>query len=339
MLGTVHVAFGASEAIGGTDPGAGPPRLRGHEADDVDGRRHRGRPRRRASRSESPDGERRPSALLAVPNVSDGCRAGRSSTASARDASAPAGRAARRALRRRPQPHRLHDRRRRAAARATALEAGAAARRSSGSTCAATRGAHPRIGALDVCPIVWPRARGAPARRRLAIAVAEELAASSACRSSSTASWRPTPERRERALLPPRRPRRSSAGGWRRASSSADYGPRSPHPTAGAVLVTARPPLAAFNVELDAGSTLAGRPRDRRRACASRAAGSPGVRAIAIELGPGRVQISTNVHDPVARAARRGRRARARRLAEASRRRGRSRPSWSGSSPQAALRG
>ena len=32
-----------------------------------------------------------------------------------------------------------------------------------------------------------------------------------------------------------------------------DFGPPLPHPTAGATLVTARPPLAAFNVELDSG--------------------------------------------------------------------------------------
>ena len=54
-----------------------------------------------------------------------------------------------------------------------------------------------------------------------------------------------------------------------------DFGPRAPHPTAGATLVAARPPLVAFNLELAAPATLddaraiaARDPRGRRaRAC------------------------------------------------------------------------
>ena len=44
-----------------------------------------------------------------------------------------------------------------------------------------------------------------------------------------------------------------------------DFGPAEPHPSAGATLVTARPPLVAFNVELDTPEPR-GRARDRRRA-------------------------------------------------------------------------
>ncbi len=43
-----------------------------------------------------------------------------------------------------------------------------------------------------------------------------------------------------------------------------DFGPGAPHPTAGAVLVAARPPLVAFNVELAPPATLA----DARRIAA-----------------------------------------------------------------------
>jgi glutamate formiminotransferase len=77
-----------------------------------------------------------------------------------------------------------------------------------------------------------------------------------------------------------------------------DRGPDRPHPTAGATLVTARPPLAAFNVELDSGDV------DVARAVAGKlresGGGPPGVRAIGLGLSSGRVQVSTNVHDPIA---------------------------------------
>ena len=77
-----------------------------------------------------------------------------------------------------------------------------------------------------------------------------------------------------------------------------DLGPAIPHPSAGAVLVTARPPLAAFNVEL---ADVSSRGASEIAAALREAGGGlPGVRAIAIELERGRVQISTNVHDPVA---------------------------------------
>ena len=76
-----------------------------------------------------------------------------------------------------------------------------------------------------------------------------------------------------------------------------DFGPAEPHPSAGATLVTARAPLAAFNVELsgldlEAAQAVA-------RALRESGGGLAGVRAIAIALSPETVQISTNVHDPV----------------------------------------
>src|SRR6185503_15207412 len=56
-------------------------------------------------------------------------------------------------------------------------------------------------------------------------------------------------------------------------------------------------PLAAFNVELDGASI-----EDAREIAARlrEAGGGPaGVRAIGIDLGKGRAQVSTNVHDPL----------------------------------------
>ena len=77
-----------------------------------------------------------------------------------------------------------------------------------------------------------------------------------------------------------------------------DFGPELPHRTAGVTLVTARPPLAAFNLELDSDDV------ELARAVAAglreSGGGLPGVRAIGLSLSSGRTQVSTNVHDPFA---------------------------------------
>lgn len=159
------------------------------------------------------------------------------------------------------------------------------------------RGAHPRIGAIDVCPVVWPRPEQRPAAVEAALAVGERLAALGlpVFLYGELAS---APERAERAHF--RRgghlelARRMEAG-----ELAPDLGPRHPHPTGGGVLVTARPPLAAFNVELAAGATRADAAAIAARLRES-GGGPAGVRAIAVELADGRMQVSTNVHDPVA---------------------------------------
>jgi glutamate formiminotransferase/glutamate formiminotransferase/formiminotetrahydrofolate cyclodeaminase len=76
-----------------------------------------------------------------------------------------------------------------------------------------------------------------------------------------------------------------------------DYGPPEPHPTAGAVLVTARAPLVAFNLDLDSDDV------DLARSIAAdlrESGGGPaGVRAMGLYLpARGRAQVSFNVHDP-----------------------------------------
>ena len=75
-----------------------------------------------------------------------------------------------------------------------------------------------------------------------------------------------------------------------------DFGPRRAHPTAGALLAGARPPLIAFNVD------LASDDLELARSIASELresdGGLPGVRAIGLRLpARGRAQVSTNVHD------------------------------------------
>jgi glutamate formiminotransferase len=77
-----------------------------------------------------------------------------------------------------------------------------------------------------------------------------------------------------------------------------DFGPHVPHRRGGATLVTARPPLAAFNVELDSGDVEVA--RSVAAGLRESGGGLPGVRAIGLLLSSGRAQVSTNVHDPFA---------------------------------------
>jgi glutamate formiminotransferase len=156
-------------------------------------------------------------------------------------------------------------------------------------------GLHPAIGALDVCPVVWLD----PAQRAAAEAAALDLAERIAALDVPVFLYgelASAPERRERAHF-----RRGGLAALRERMRSGelspDRGPAEPHPSAGATLVTARPPLAAFNVELDGGGL------EVARAVAAElresGGGLAGVRAIGLLLGDGRSQVSTNVHDPL----------------------------------------
>jgi glutamate formiminotransferase / 5-formyltetrahydrofolate cyclo-ligase len=157
-------------------------------------------------------------------------------------------------------------------------------------------GAHPCIGALDVCPVVYLRPEDAEAAERAALDVAGAIADRLEIPVFLYGRLAGSQERRERAFF-----RRGGldelARRMRDGELRPDRGPDEPHPTAGATLVTARPPLAAFNLLLDT------RDLHAARAIASElresGGGLPGVRAIALELDEG-IQISTNVHDPVA---------------------------------------
>lgn len=158
------------------------------------------------------------------------------------------------------------------------------------------RGAHPAIGALDVCPIVWFAPGDRDAARTEAVAAAEQVGGLGVPVFLYGELAR-DPGRAERAYF--------RNGGlaelWLRMESGElqpDFGPSLPHRTAGATLVTARPPLAAFNVELDTGDVEIA----RAVAAGLREAGGgpPGVRAIGLLLSSGRAQVSTNVHDPLA---------------------------------------
>ncbi|MDX6608922.1 MAG: glutamate formiminotransferase / 5-formyltetrahydrofolate cyclo-ligase [Solirubrobacterales bacterium] len=155
-------------------------------------------------------------------------------------------------------------------------------------------GLHPAVGALDVCPLVWADPDLQPAARIEAVEVAEQVGGLGVpvFLYGELAS---RPEHAERAYF--------RNGGlaelWLRMEGGGlhpDFGPRLPHPTAGVTLITARPPLAAFNVELDSDDV------ELARAVAAglreSGGGPPGVRAIGLPLSSGRTQVSTNVHNP-----------------------------------------
>jgi glutamate formiminotransferase len=151
-------------------------------------------------------------------------------------------------------------------------------------------GAHPRIGAADVVPLVPLR----PTDMERAKAAAWEAA--------GRIGELGLPVFLYGELAPGRGPAFYRRGGLEELAArmadglTPDFGPSSLHPTAGAVILGARRPLIAFNVELR-GATL-----DGARAIASlvreRDGGFPGVRALGLELpGSGRVQVSMNVED------------------------------------------
>ena len=157
-------------------------------------------------------------------------------------------------------------------------------------------GAHPCIGVLDVCPFAWLNEADRDQAEALARETAARIGGDLAIPVFLYGSLASTEERRERAYFRSggvaELERRMSAG-----DLVPDFGPELPHPSAGATLVTARAPLAAFNLELGGGDMESA----REIAAELREAGGglAGVRAIAIELAPGRLQVSTNVHDPV----------------------------------------
>ena len=156
-------------------------------------------------------------------------------------------------------------------------------------------GAHPCVGAVDVCPLVYYAEADREAAGEAALAVADRLATELELPVFLYGELATSGERRERAFY--------RSGGLERLRErmaagelAPDRGPPLPHPTAGATLVTARPPLAAFNVFLDSPD-----PRLARLVAAGlREAGGglPGVRAIGLPF-EGVTQVSTNVHDPL----------------------------------------
>jgi glutamate formiminotransferase len=156
-------------------------------------------------------------------------------------------------------------------------------------------GVHPHVGALDVAPLVHLR----PADRGAACAEALVTADLLARRLDlPVLLYGALAQGRTRAEL-----RRSGPAELARRLADADlapdFGPPHAHPSAGATLVAARPPLVAFNVtlqppaSLDAACEIAARIRE------GGPEGLPGLRAIGLRLDRQQeVQISMNVERP-----------------------------------------
>ena len=150
-------------------------------------------------------------------------------------------------------------------------------------------GLHPRVGALDVAPVVFldDDQRGA--------AIAEALLAADAIGAAGIPVflYGELAGGRTRAEL-----RRGGPEGLAGRGPAPDYGPRELHPTAGATLVAARPPLIAFNLELASPATLADARDVAARIRVGGAEGLPGVRALGLRLERRDVvQVSTNIED------------------------------------------
>ena len=154
-------------------------------------------------------------------------------------------------------------------------------------------GAHPRVGAADVVPLVPLEPEDEPRAREAALALADRLAAE--LELPVFFYGRLAEDRRDPAGI--RRggleelARRLEAG-----ELLPDRGPPRLHPTAGAVLLGVRPPLIAFNVNLRSRDVAAA--REIAGVVRERDGGFPGVRALGLELPrAGHVQVSMNVTD------------------------------------------
>jgi glutamate formiminotransferase/glutamate formiminotransferase/formiminotetrahydrofolate cyclodeaminase len=152
-------------------------------------------------------------------------------------------------------------------------------------------GAHPRIGAADVVPIVPVRPRDMDAACATALELADRIGAELGL-----------PVFLYGELAPGRGPAFFRRGGTeelaRRLAAgelAPDRGPRELHPSAGGVVVGARRPLIAFNVNLRGGLAAA---REIAALVRESGGGFPGVRALGLDLPrAGVVQVSMNVED------------------------------------------
>jgi glutamate formiminotransferase len=160
---------------------------------------------------------------------------------------------------------------------------------------AADHGRHPHVGAVDVVPIVYldRDTRGAAHAEALVVAdrIGEELGV-------PVFLYGTLADGRSRAEL-----RRGGTAGLAKRIGSGelrpDFGPRGPHPGAGATLVAARSPLVAFNLQLAAPASLADARRIAGLVREGGGEGLPGLRAIGVQLSGAVAQVSMNVERPL----------------------------------------
>jgi len=166
------------------------------------------------------------------------------------------------------------------------------------------RGVHPRIGALDVVPVV-------PISPEATLEQAAEIArvvgaALAATLDLSVHLYGAAARSEERRSLPTLR-----RGGFEQLAAhqaadggEPDYGPRTPHPTAGATAVGARPLMAAWNIALagsDADTLLQIAKEIAREIRGATPGGIQGLQALGFLLASkGIAQVSMNLHDLLA---------------------------------------
>jgi glutamate formiminotransferase/glutamate formiminotransferase/formiminotetrahydrofolate cyclodeaminase len=155
-------------------------------------------------------------------------------------------------------------------------------------------GVHPHVGAMDVAPVVYlDDARRGPATAEALTAAA--LIGELGIPVFLYGDLATDEAHRERADIRRGGPQ-ALADRVASAELTPDYGPAEVDPGIGATLVTARPPLIAFNVELDSDDVdLA---REIAAALREDGGGLRGVRAIGLLLeSRDCAQVSMNVHD------------------------------------------
>jgi glutamate formiminotransferase len=163
------------------------------------------------------------------------------------------------------------------------------------------RGVHPRIGALDVVPVV-------PISPTATLEQAAEIARIAAAALATTLSlpvhlYGAAARNEERRSLPTLR-----RGGFEQLAAhqaaeggEPDFGPREPHPTAGATAVGARTLMAAWNIALagaNADTLLKVSKEIAREIRGTTPGGVRGLQALGFPLASkGIAQVSMNLHD------------------------------------------
>lgn len=166
------------------------------------------------------------------------------------------------------------------------------------------RGVHPRIGSLDVVPVV-------PISPTATLAQAAEIARIAAAALATTLDlpvhlYGAAARSEERRSLPTLR-----RGGFEQLAAhqtaeggAPDFGPRAPHPTAGATAVGARPLMAAWNIALAGANSdvlLTIAKEIAREIRGATPGGVPGLQALGFPLASkGIAQVSMNLHDLLA---------------------------------------
>jgi glutamate formiminotransferase len=159
-------------------------------------------------------------------------------------------------------------------------------------------GAHPRVGVVDVAPIVFlnQAERGAACAEALTLAdrLASELDLPVFLYGLLTEGRMTRADIRRGGL-------KSLASRIAAGEMTPDFGPRDRlHPTAGAVMVSARQPLVAFNVELARPANLADAKRIAALIREGGQEGLPSLRAIGLPHRGDVAQVSMNIDDHLA---------------------------------------